>query len=293
MIEHLDGIFETVDFHGQKGVRINELTVQEDFPAHWHTAVEIIRVKENGYKIIAAGKICELTQGDIALIRPGIVHELYAPAQGRRTIFMADINGMRNVGGMETLLAILPPVAVITEAEPELYRRIDSLMESMEEEDSARASFYEMKIYAALLDILVVLGRQVISRQPGGSFEDAAASRYGKQMMEVCSYINEHCTEGLTLSQMAHMSGFSKYHFTRIFKEFTHTSFYQYLSEKRVSHAEQLLANPDYSITEVAVRSGYSSLPAFIRMFRQWKGCTPSEFRGMYSPDCLNRREQG
>lgn len=289
MIEHLDGIFENVDFHGQKGIRINELTKQEDFPPHWHNAVEVIHVKENRYKIAAVGNTYELAEGDIALIRPGIIHALYAPVNGRRIILLADIKGLREVGGLETLLAVLPPVVVVSEGETDIHQRIHALMENMEEEYSGRNSFYEIRIYVSLLEMMAALGRRAVARNSRISVEDAANSRHGKRMMEACSYINEHCTEGLTLSQMASLSGFSKYHFTRIFKEFTHTSFYQYLSEKRISHAEQLLINPDYSVTEVAVRSGFSSLPAFNRMFHRWKGCTPTEFRGMYSPDCMNR----
>ena len=92
----------------------------------------------------------------------------------------------------------------------------------------------------------------------------------------------------MTLDQASGIAGFSKYHFTRLFKEFTHISFYQYLSQKRIALAEQLLANPDYSVTAVALNSGFSSLPAFTRMFRKHKGCTPTEFRNVYSSLCMH-----
>jgi AraC-like DNA-binding protein len=50
---------------------------------------------------------------------------------------------------------------------------------------------------------------------------------------------------------------------------------------KRIENAEKLLVDPTTSVTEVAIHSGYSSLPAFVRMFKQIKGCTPTEFRKM------------
>ncbi|MBS7303966.1 MAG: helix-turn-helix transcriptional regulator [Lachnospiraceae bacterium] len=46
--------------------------------------------------------------------------------------------------------------------------------------------------------------------------------------------------------------------------------------------AEKLLINLDNSITDVALNSGFSSMSSFIRMFKQIKGCTPTEFRSMY-----------
>ncbi len=85
---------------------------------------------------------------------------------------------------------------------------------------------------------------------------------------------------------MADLAGFSKYHFSRLFKNFTGLSFYKYLNKKRIEHAEELLVDPSLSITEVALQSGFTSLSAFIRMFKQIKDCTPTEFRNLYE-DCV------
>ena len=79
------------------------------------------------------------------------------------------------------------------------------------------------------------------------------------------------------------MAGFSKFHFTRLFKQFSGLSFYKYVNKKRIERAEQLLINPSISVTEVALQSGFSSLSAFIRMFKLMKGCTPTEFRDLYT----------
>ena len=60
-------------------------------------------------------------------------------------------------------------------------------------------------------------------------------------------------------------------------------SFYKYLNQKRIENAERLLINPEVSVTEVSLSSGFTSLSSFIRMFKQIKGCTPSEYRTMYN----------
>ena len=92
----------------------------------------------------------------------------------------------------------------------------------------------------------------------------------------------------LTLDDIAHYSGFSKYHFTRLFRQFTGSTFYRYLNQKRIVKAERTLADPSLSVTDVAMASGFSSMSAFIRMFKIMKGCTPSEFRRMYRPTSRN-----
>lgn len=290
MIENLDGIFETVNFQKSKGILIHHLDYFEDFPAHWHTPLEIIRDTRNWYQITSNEETCELREGDIALIRPGTIHALHAPQQGSRTIFLADISFFSHVSNLETLLALLPPVSVVTAAkDAELHRRMSDLLDRIEEEYANAASFYEGCICGLLIELLGLLGRCRFAAGTQTDTGSAQSCRYAERMLRVCSYLNEHCTEELSLAQAAELAGFSKYHFARLFKEFAHTSFYKYLNKKRISHAEQLLSNPDYSVTEVALHSGFSSLPAFIRMFKQLKGCTPTAFRTLYSLDCMNR----
>ena len=105
---------------------------------------------------------------------------------------------------------------------------------------------------------------------------------YMEKFMYICEYINEHCTEDLSLDDMANLAGFSKYHFSRLFKQFTNVTFYKYLNQKRIALAEKQLSDINNSITDVAINSGFSSMSSFIRMFKQIKNCTPTEFRNMH-----------
>ena len=287
MIEHLDGIFERVDFRGKKGIRINYLDTCENFPEHWHSPVEMIRVVQGGYQITGNGKHYLLEEGDIAIIRPGTIHALEAPKNGERVIYLADVEAMCKIADFEMTLTILPDVTVVSGTD-EIYKKIQGYLDAVEEEYRLGEPFYETLIYSYIVKVLGILGRYELSRQPENMTETIPSQKHGKILMDVCNYINEHCTEDLTLGQIADLAGFSKYYFTRIFKDFTHDSFYHYLNGKRISYAQQLLVNRDYSVTEVALRSGFSSLPAFIRMFKQWKDCTPTAFRNMYSLDCMN-----
>ena len=58
-------------------------------------------------------------------------------------------------------------------------------------------------------------------------------------IMSACNYINQHYQEALSLEEVAEFSGFSKFHFTRIFKQCMNLTFYEYLNQKRISKAEK------------------------------------------------------
>ena len=51
---------------------------------------------------------------------------------------------------------------------------------------------------------------------------------------------------------------------------------------KRIDYAKTLLLDPDLPVIDVALQCGFSSLSAFLRMFKQLNKCTPTEFRNMY-----------
>ena len=101
------------------------------------------------------------------------------------------------------------------------------------------------------------------------------------QLQHVCAHIIEHYSEDLTLDSISHQIGFSKYHFSRLFKAYTGEAFYRYLNGIRMSTAQTMLAKPDSSVTNIAYSVGYSSMSSFIRMFKDFYGCTPSEYRHM------------
>jgi AraC-like DNA-binding protein len=98
-------------------------------------------------------------------------------------------------------------------------------------------------------------------------------------------YINLHYREDLPLEFIAKIAGFSKYHFTRWFKQFAGISFYEYLTQVRMQVAESMLANTEVPITEIALESGFQSIATFNRVFKHSHNLTPSEYRKRLTMD--------
>ena len=98
-------------------------------------------------------------------------------------------------------------------------------------------------------------------------------------LSNVCAYISEHFTEALSLESISEYAGFSKYHFERIFREYTGVTFYQYLLQMRINYAQTLLSNPELSVTDISDQAGFASCTAFTRAFKKSTGYPPSQFR--------------
>lgn len=286
MIESLNGIFETINYKQSTSIKLYDNDEYEDYPAHWHTNPEIIMPTENIYTVECYNQIITLREGDIVLICPGCIHTLYAPEKGRRIIFQADINPLRFMKEIETLVTIISPLIVITPEDfPSIYDKVKSLLLEIKNEYlSSSTSFSEVSIYSKTLEIITLIGRSRAAAGIETPSPDAPSKQeeYIEKFIEICNYISAHCSDELNLEAVASMSGFSKFYFSRLFKQFTNVSFYKYVNQKRIEKAAEMLTEPNISITNVALSCGFESLSSFIRMFKIVKGCTPTEFRNMY-----------
>ena len=283
MIKILEGTKETVDFADASYLMCYDNIDYEEYPPHWHTPLEMIMPLENGYDVDCGDLSFHLRERDVLLIAPGCLHHIYAK-EGRRIIFQAGVTFINNYKGFESFFAIMQPALAITpEAYPAIHGEVARLMEEIMEEYFSSAPMKEAAICARLLQILVLTSRSYTARPDRfADIQPTKQTEYIEKFMMVCDYINDHCTEDLTLDGVAQIAGFSKYHFSRLFKEFTNVTFYKYLNTRRISNAERLLRDPEVTVTEAAVMSGFNSLSAFMRMFRIIRGCTPTQYRSLY-----------
>ena len=95
----------------------------------------------------------------------------------------------------------------------------------------------------------------------------------------VTDHIESHLDRVITLDELAERSGFSKYHFHRIFQSFTNEPLYHFIIRLRVERAAALLANRDDSITDVAFACGFNDSATFSRAFKKHFGIAAARWR--------------
>ena len=155
MIESLNGIFKTINYKQSTSIKLYDNDEYEDYPAHWHTTPEIIMPTENIYTVECYNQIITLREGDIILICPGCIHTLYAPEKGRRIIFQADINPLRFMKEIETLVTIISPLIVITPEDfPSIYDKVKSLLLEIKNEYlSSSSKFYFSRLFKQFTNV--------------------------------------------------------------------------------------------------------------------------------------------
>lgn len=255
-------------------------TDYEEYPLHWHTSIEIIMPIENGYELECNGVPYTLKEHDVMLITPGTLHHIYKK-EGQRIIFQANLSTSAIFQKFDSFLSFIQPALVVSADNfPSIHSEVVEHMENILAEYNSADPFKEVAIYSSLIQMLILIARAYNTVDEHFiDIKPRKQQEYVEKFTAICKYVNEHCTEDLSLEDIAYKSGFSKYHFARLFKDFTNTSFHKYLNIRRIAYAENLLLDHRISITEVALRSGFNSISAFMRMFKIIKGCTPNEFR--------------
>lgn len=281
----VENFYETVQYQQNSFVRIWFNEQNQGFAAHWHNALEIIMPLENYYDVDACNQSYHIQPEEILIIPAGEMHTLYAPETGQRFIFQFDVSVFSNINGYHAIQSIMTSCLHITKyTYPHIYNSVRQLLMQMNNEYFGSSEFRELSIHSYLTKLLVIVGRELANGTALFSHTRIYKQKeYIQKFENVISYIDNHYIENLSLDAMASYSGFSKYHFSRLFKQYTNFTYHEYLIFRRIKAAEELLNHPSLSVTEIALQSGFSSISSFNRIFKQKKGCTPSEYRAAYT----------
>ena len=101
-------------------------------------------------------------------------------------------------------------------------------------------------------------------------------------IQDVLAYIGHHYAEDLQLNFLAHHFGISPAHLNRLFNKYCGLSPRNYIIFFRMTTAIRMLVQSDLSIAEITEKVGYQNQAHFSKLFQQYVGCAPSEFRHLY-----------
>ena len=91
--------------------------------------------------------------------------------------------------------------------------------------------------------------------------------------------IDARYAQPLDLDELARTANFSRYHFLRAFRRVFHATPHEYLTRKRIERAKELLAESEFTVTEICFEVGFESLGSFSTLFHKIVGWSPSIYR--------------
>ena len=230
---------------------------------HIHQYAELVFVLDGKIKIKVDGSEEYLSAGDAAFVFPFQMHSFSSNDPVRIAMYLfspavmidllSDHEGKVGIRGKfvprETTVNILKE-RILGIKEPEIYD-------------------IKAFLYLALSDYLEktpmrnsIAGTNVVSK--------------------VISYLNDHYTENVDLSMVAHDLGYSANYLSHCIKKLYGLNFCSVLASLRIEKARGLLVASGKTLTEISYECGFGSERSFLRQFKENAGVTPSEFRKRY-----------
>ena len=105
------------------------------------------------------------------------------------------------------------------------------------------------------------------------------SEKYPPSLAKAMEFIRKNGFKMLSCRDIARNAGVSERKLNELFRSFLHTAPAQYLIQRRLNFAGELLASGKFSIKETAVMSGFSTPEFFIRQFKKHTGITPGKYQ--------------
>ncbi len=257
----------------------------ESFPLHWHHYVEVIYAQHDGVIYEVNGEEICMKGGDILFIWPGELHSIvYMPEPEYTLMLQFDAQILTNYIDFRKIAYLFYRTRLLKEEkETTLVRSLQEKMMAILKSSNEEIFMTEIKVCIKIYEFIISLGEGC---QTANDSETEHSSTHRikveRQLFSVCNYLTAHCTENIALEEAASIAGFSKYHFSKLFREYTGLGFTEFMLRERLRIAEALLREQKLTITEVSLEAGFNSISTFNRVFQQFKKVSPTKFRQMH-----------
>ena len=274
--------YEDLVFDSGTKINVSGLVDTKYFnTVHWHPYVEVLASLCDGNEATINFTRYRLKRNDILVVYAGDLHAVHYVKEDSFLIVQFPLALLAVMGELNAVLPRLSRVNCFRyhPVRPE-SERAAACVASIRSHHESDDPFREVQVYADLLNLFAVIGRQCVRSETGDEETETAPDDANRKLMsEACLHISENCSRPLTLDEVAEQVGVSRSHFAHLFKNYTNMTFLEFLTLERIKLAETCFMNPRLRITDIAFESGFSSISSFNRSLKKIKGCSPTEFR--------------
>ena len=256
----------------------------EEMEYHYHEFHKAVFFLAGSAGYLIEGRSYFLQPGDVLLVGRHLIHKpVIDPTRPyERVVLYLDpelLEGaMQGEGSLarcfelarERRFALMRPAAEDRQALKGLLDRLEEALGEQGEFGSA------LLARACLFQLLIRLNRMALRDTTS---QRQGVSRSDPKIAQVLDYINGNLAADLSVDRLAALCYASKYHFMRRFRELTGYSVHQYVTEKRLLAAAELLRG-GAAAQEAGLRCGFQDYSAFQRAFKRQFGLTPRQLRG-------------
>lgn len=127
--------------------------------------------------------------------------------------------------------------------------------------------------------VLIAAYRQLSQSLSTVAAEASSVNAVGQTVYAIIRYIDAHLFSINNLADMAKELGYSYNYLSHLFRRKTGMTIQTYVTQKKIEQSKLLLADEQYSVTEIASMLNYDCIQSFSKAFRRAMAMSPTEYR--------------
>lgn len=257
---------------------------------HWHQSIELIYILSGSTQIKFQNIQYNLCEDDIILINMFDVHSLGA-TKCEVISFQIDISAL----------------------DPQIYRFSQNRFDCNSSTEEDKTKFIPLKRLLASIvksnanpdENIELMNKSYIYEllyilttyfKVEDNFYCKDIVKNSERIKSILHYINENYASKISLNSLADTLYLSTSYLSKVFKEFIGISFGEYLTDVRLCHAVDDLANLNLKVEYIAEKNGFSNTRSFVAAFKNKYNVLPSQYRkelSNYNDDTQNNTIEG
>ncbi len=245
------------------------------YQEHRHPEAEFIYCLSHSFEIAINKKHYTVNKGEMVLIAPMAIHEIIKQPGAVARGLVIEVGPVLLGTHFESLAkgVYKTPTLILDDGQQNHSKLRKLLMETVEIFQN-RDDYSELELTGNVYKICTHLLREISA--DGEAIRDLRAVVDVEKAIEL---IHNHYNEPLTVERAAAVTGYSKSNFCKIFKNVVGDTFHSVLSNHRVENACCFLEETALPVAEIAHQVGFSDVKSFCRVFKNYKGVSPGQYR--------------
>lgn len=247
---------------------------------HQHEEIQVSLIAEGKGTLIVGDTINYYSKGDVLVIGSNLPHVFKSEAvenveSQMFTLFFTKEAFGKAFFDLEEMREL-----------KSFFKRAENGFKVTSKSNVLQNMFFELKDssklqrFILLLKISKVLSKSKYIALSSFIYKKEYSDIEGKRMRDVMEYTMNNYHKNISLERIATTASMTKNAFCKYFKRRTNKTYFNFLNELRIENAcRLLLSDKDFTIAEIADKSGFNNISNFNRQFKNVKQIVPSEYR--------------
>ena len=247
---------------------------ESEINEHIQDCDEITYVVSGSADVWCGEECTTLSRGDIHFIKNGCTHKIVVPSGNDFRYVCVGIRINFDYQPISPFAKEDIPAHFVTSDNIDMKPLFDLLLRECTLNDDSSATI--MNYYITV--ILINMARLFFSK---GENLEKSYKRNNSQstFYNILKFIDKEYAKIKTLSDIANELSYSEYYISHLFKEKLGVTVKEYLLDKKIAHAIEILKTSSLSIEQIAEYLNFTQTHTFRQSFKKITGMTPTDFR--------------